>query len=108
MGESKIKFGDKIFLYGSLLNEYAPTFEGFQYNSIMGYMTIGGYDVTAVESDNPFASLPGFLVDVPFTPHFAVATPFSQMEAVDVTGKLALSLPLPSGTKVWLPTRLLD
>lgn len=104
MGESKIKFGDKIFLYGQFM-ENIYDFDKISYNSIMGYMTVGGYYVTAIETDNPIASIPGFVVDISYTPDLAVATPFSQMEVVDVTERLALSLPLPFGVKVWLPTR---
>lgn len=104
MGESKVKFGDKFFLYGKLLT-LLEDYEEYEYNSIIGYMTMGGYDVDVVETDIPLAALPGFVVDAQLSALDAVATPFSQMEMVDVTGKLSWSLPLPPETKVWLPTR---
>lgn len=104
MGEPKIKFGDKIFLYGQFMTALEEI-QGYEYNSVVGYTTVGGYDVVAVKSDNQFSAVPGFLVDASYTPELAVATPFSHMEMVDVTDNLSLSLPLPSGTKVWLPTR---
>ena len=102
MGESKIKFGDKIFIYGHFLQNIYE-FNEFSYNSVMGYMTVGGYFVEPKEIDVPGASIPGFVADFLVDGQFTVATPFDQMEMVDVTEKLSLSLPLPSGTKVWMP-----
>ena len=103
MGESKITFGDKIFLYGQYLEDMYEFGEP-QYNSVMGYMTVGGYHVTPIQTDITAASIPGFVADFLYTPSFAAAMPFSQVEMVDVTEKLSLGLPLPSGCKVWMPT----
>lgn len=102
MGESKVKFGDKIFLYGQFLQNIYQ-FDEYSYNSIMGYMTVGGYFVELKETDVIGASVPGFVCDFLVDDQFTVATPFDQMEMVDVTEKLSLSLPLPSGTNVWVP-----
>lgn len=102
MDSSKIKFGDKFFLYGQFI-QLLSEFEEYEYNSVMGYMTIGGYNVVPLETMNDDASIPGFVTEILFTPSLAVAAPFSHMEMVDVTGKLARDLPLPSGTKVWMP-----
>lgn len=102
MGESKIRFGDKIFLYGQFLQNIYQ-FDEFTYNSIMGYMTTGGYFVSLKETDVVGASVPGFVCDFLVDGQFTVATPFDQMELVDITEKLSLSQPLPSGTKIWTP-----
>jgi hypothetical protein len=102
MDNSKIKFGDKIFLYGQLL-QFLYEFDDYSYNSVMGYMTYGGYNVIPIETDIDGASIPGFIVEILSPPSLATATPFSEMEMIDVTDKLALSLPLPSGTTVWMP-----
>lgn len=104
MGQSKIRFGDKLFVYGQFL-QYLYEFPAYEYNSVMGYMTVGGYLVAPIETDYPTASVPGFVVDFQVDEQFTVATPFNQMEMVDITDKLSLSQPLPSGTKVWMPTR---
>lgn len=101
MGTTKIKFGDKVFLYGQFIQRL-DEFDQYEYNSVMGYMTIGGYLVAPVETDYVGASVPGFVVDL-IDPQFTVETPFDQMEMVDVTDKMSLSLPLPSGTKIWMP-----
>lgn len=103
MGQSKVKFGDKIFLYGQFLQDIYQ-FDEYSYNSIMGYMTVGGYFVELKETDVVGASVPGFVCDFLVDGQFTSSTPFSQMEMVDVTEKLSLSRPLPSGTKVWTPT----
>ena len=100
MGEFEIKFGDKLFLYGQYLS-LIEDFDEYSYNSLMGYMTVGGYSVSLVESDNILASVPGFLVEIA---SLASQTPFDNQEMIDITNKLALSLPLPVGAKVWAPT----
>lgn len=100
MGEPKIKFGDIIFLYGqylSLLDE----FDEYSYNSIIGYMTVGGYEVSLLKTDNNLASVAGFLGSID---SLALQTPFDNKDMVDVTDNLSLSLPLPAGTRVWAPT----
>lgn len=102
MDQSEIKFGDKIFLYGQFLEKMFE-FPNPQYNSVVGYMTVGGYHVRAIETYVFGASLPGFVADFLVSAQFTVAPPFSQMEMVDVTDRLSHSLPLLSGTKVWLP-----
>lgn len=104
MDRPEIKFGDKLFLYGQYLS-YIEEFEDYDYNAVMGYMTVGGFMVHPVTTIDSSASVPGFVVEIPGQlACLAVATPFSQMEMVDVTDKLARSLPLPSGTKIWMPT----
>ncbi len=102
MDQPKIKFGDKLFLYGqftTLLSEFSE----YDYNAVLGYMTWGGYNVVPIETLDNGASVPGYITEILFTPSLAVAMPFSKMEMVDVTSQLARSLPLPSGTKVWMP-----
>lgn len=110
MGESKVKIGDKIFLYGQFLQNIYD-FDEYSYNSIMGVMTTGGYYVTLKETDEIGASVPGFVVDFGTHPQFNdVRTAKSQMELADVTERLSLSQPLPFGNKVWTITsgRLFD
>ncbi len=105
MDSTKIRFGDKLFLYGQYL-QYLYEFDEYNYNSVMGYMTVGGYLVVPIETSQPDASVPGFVVEFLYEPSLASATPFSQMEMVDVTDRLSLLQPQPSGTKVWMPTTL--
>lgn len=105
MGESEITFGDKYFLYGQFL-QHLYEFDDYEYNAVMGYMTVGGYLVIPIESNVPDASIPGFVVDVLTDASLAARTPFSSTGMIDITAKLALSLPLPTGTKVWMPTTL--
>lgn len=102
MGEPEIKFGDKIFLYGQFMTGVSE-FSNYDYNSVIGYITVGGYLVYPKESDIMSASVPGFVADFPIDGEFTVATPFDHMEMVDVTDKLSRSLPLPFGVKVWMP-----
>lgn len=99
MDEPQIRFGDKLFLYGHLLDEEA--LQG-QYNAVMGYMTVGGFKVWPEKTNVPNASIPGFVVDFVPPSSFAAEMPFYS-GAVDVTGLLALGSPLPFGTKVWMP-----
>lgn len=108
MDRPEVKFGDKLFLYGqymSLLEE----FDDYDYNSVMGYMTVGGFAVYPVETVDSSASVPGFVVEISSQASslaaFTATTPFSQLGLVDVTDKLARSLPLPTGTKIWMPTK---
>lgn len=105
MGEPEIKFGDKIFLYGQFM-QGIEEFGWYEYNTVMGYMTTGGYSVTPIETDIFAASVPGFVAEFLYDDSLAVATPFKKEGMVDVTDKLSLQLPLPSGTKVWMPTTL--
>lgn len=102
MGRPKIGFGDKLFLYGQLL-QHLDEVDEYEYNSVMGYMTVGGYLVRPIETDIEAASVPGFVVDFLVSPQFTAKTPFDQMEMVDVSERLSLDLPLPTGTKVWMP-----
>ncbi len=104
MDESKIKFGDKFFLYGQLLS-VVDDFEEREYNTVQGYK-MAGYNMLAVESTDQDAKIPGFVVEILSTPSLATETPFLQMEMIDVTQRLSRTLPLPSGTKVWMPTTL--
>ena len=103
MGKSEIKLGDKIFLYGQLLTQL-EYFDEYEYNAVMGYMTVGGYYVKPIKTDFGAASVPGFVVDAPVNEQFTVAAPFNQIEMADITENLALSLPLLSGSRVWMPT----
>jgi hypothetical protein len=103
MGKPEIKLGDKIFLYGQFMKLLCD-FNEYEYNTVMGYMTIGGYVVYPVESISAAASIPGFVVDVPLTPSLAPAAPFIGMEMEDVTDRLSLQSPFLTGTRVWMPT----
>lgn len=103
MDNTQIKFGDKIFLYGQYLR-FMDEFDEYEYNTINGFITVGDYEVSVLRSNEPDASVPGFVADLGQHAQFTVEMPFSQMEMVDVTDYLSRSLPLPSGTRVWLPT----
>lgn len=107
MGKSKIKFGDKIFLYGQFMDLLEDAYD-YEYNSVMGYILVGGYVSTAMKTDIVGATLPGFVAEYGEIASFTSQTPFHQMEMVDVTDKLSLQLPLLSGTKVWMPTTRLN
>ena len=103
MGESKIGFGDKLFLYGQFLQDIYE-FDSYSYNSLMGMMTVGGYYVDLKETDVLGASVPGFVVDFGIhTQLSASQTPFYKMELVEVTDRMSLTQPLPFGTKIWVP-----
>ena len=95
MGEPKI--GDKIFLYGQFLRDLEE-FGDYEYNSLMGYATTGGYFVRLVKSDDPGASVPGFVVNFYSDPVYTLETSFP-ME--DVTDQLSLTSPDFPDTKVW-------
>ena len=97
-----MKFGDKIFFYGQFM-KYLTEIEESEYNTVMGYITTGGYLVTPVESDIFCASIPGFVSEILYDGQFTVATPFNKMEMIDVTDKLSLQSPLLTGTRVWMP-----
>ena len=86
MGESKVKFGDKLFLHSQYL-QLLHDYEDFEYNIVIQQPPIYG-----------------FVVEFLLTPSLAVATPFTNMEMVDITDKLARSLPLPADCTVWMPT----
>ena len=102
MDAAKIEFGDKFFLYGQL-TKYLDEINEYEYNSVMGYMATGGYFIFPIETDIIGSVIPGFITEILYDSSLTVATPFNQMEMVDVTDKLSLQLPLPSGTKVWMP-----
>lgn len=93
------KIGDKIFLYGQMLVDL-DDFSDYSYNAVMGYMSVGGYAVSAQKTEIFSASLPGFLLDAAC---LTSETPFSTEDLVDVTDRLALRPPFPAGTKVWMP-----
>ena len=86
MGQSKVKFGDKLFLYGKYL-QLLPDYGEPEYNILIDDVPIYG-----------------FVVDFLLTPSLASQTPFSDMEMIDVTDKLAHRLPLPDGNTIWSPT----
>lgn len=103
MDETEVRFGDKLFIYGEFIT-FLEEFSEYEYNAVMGYMTVGGYHPHPIRTDVEGASVPGFVVDFLYSSSLASETPFYEMELVDVTDKLSLDLPLPSGTKVWMPT----
>lgn len=107
MGEPKI--GDKIFLYGQFLRNLEE-FGEYEYNSVIGYATVGGYFVNLVESDQFSASVPGFLVDFWSTACLAGETSFGQKKAemIDVSEKMSMQSPQLLGTKVWMPVHIQD
>lgn len=101
------KIGDKIFLYGQFL-EYLYQFSDYEYNAVMGYMTVGGFLVRPIETDVMGASIPGFVADFGFDGSLTVQTPFSGEEMVNVADQLARQTPLLAGTKVWMPLPSFD
>ncbi len=102
MDETEINIGDKIFVYGQFSIENA-IFDG-EYNAVLGYMTVGGYDVWAEETNVPEASIPGVIIEVGdfLNADLKLKT---DRKMVDVTGRLALDFPMPIGSKVWMPTK---
>lgn len=103
MDRSEIKHGDKFFLYGQFM-QYADYLDSYDYNTVMGMMTVGGYEVIPIDSHYPNACVPGFVTEILLDPSLALKTPFDQMEMIDVTDRLSKTQPLPTGTKVWMPT----
>ena len=103
MDETKVKFGDKLFLYGSLL-QLLPEDGDFQYNTVKGYMTINSVDVINVDSVSQNHEIAGFVVDFMATDSFTSQTLFARMEMIDVTDSLSRRELFPAGTKVWMPT----
>jgi hypothetical protein len=106
MDKSKIKFGDKIFLYGQFMNPEHWQEYGYynpNYNSVMGYMPTGGYGIIPRKTEIMGACVPGYIVDYLSTPSLAVKMPFANEELLDVTDNLSLELPLTKGCRVWMP-----
>lgn len=104
MDEAKIKFGDKIFIYGKMTDLGSIEeleIESYEYNSVMGYTAVGGYYLVPQKTDQVDSCLPGFVAD--YIPSLASQTLFSQMEMVDVTRLLSKQIPMLSGTTVWMP-----
>lgn len=106
MVKSKVKFGDKIFLYGQFMQ--VEQWEEYDfcnpiYNSVMGYIPIGGYGITPQESDILGACIPGFVVENLSGSSLAVKMPFANDELIEVTNKMSLVSPLPTGCKIWMP-----
>jgi hypothetical protein len=86
MGEPKITFGDKFFL----TKEYTSLCYLFD-----------DYEEYSIEFRGE--KIDGFLVEILSASSLALQTPFNnQVEMVDVTR--GFRLPLPSGTKIWMPT----
>ena len=59
---------EKLFVYGIFLDECNREYYGMEnpsYDTVPGYITIGGTIVKAVQSDIPRVALTGLLVDVP-------------------------------------------
>jgi hypothetical protein len=88
MGQSKISFGDKLFLCGQFL-QYVEEF--------------GEYEPNALVTDNNIFT-DGYVVEILSATSLATLTPFNDMEMVDITGNLSVNPPLLSGTKIWMPT----
>lgn len=88
MGRTQIVFGDKFFL-AKQFTQLAYLFEDLEENSVI--MPDG-------------SRIDGFVVEIMAADSLAPATPFNRVEMVDVTDNLAIRLPQPSGTKVWMPT----
>lgn len=86
MGQSKIKFGDKLFVYGQFL-QLLPDYEEMDYNVLIDEVLVHG-----------------FVVDFGTDSQFTVETPFTDLELVDVTDKLAKRLPILDGNRIWAPT----
>lgn len=102
MGQPKVVFGDKIFLYGQFL-DYLYQFGDYEYNAVMGYMTIGGFIVQPIETEIFGASVPGFVADFLTDGSLTPQTPFSEAEMVNVADRLAKQSPFPAGTNIWMP-----
>lgn len=104
MDEAKVKFGDKIFVYGTMTDWNKTEDLGLidpVYNTVMGYMPVGGYFMVPQKTDQVDACLPGFVMES--TPSLALETLFSHMEMIDVTNLLSYQEPTLAGTKVWMP-----
>lgn len=104
MDEAKIKFGDKIFAYGLMTDPNRAEDLGLEnpsYNTVRGYMPVGGYYIVPQKTDQVDACLPGFVMES--SPSLASETLFSRMEMIDVTDLLSLQEPTLEGTKVWMP-----
>lgn len=98
-----MKFGDKIFIYGQymLLLEEMPDND---YNTVIGYITVGGYSVYPIESEVEMASIPGFVIETSLSGSLAFETPFVNADYIDVTEKLSRQIPMLDGSRVWMPT----
>lgn len=105
-----MKFGDKLFLYGQFMDQEHWDDLGFgnpQYNSVMGYMPVGGYGITPQKTDIVAACLPGYVVDFwGQRDSLASAAPFAHDELEDVTHLLSLQVPSAEGQRVWMPVGL--
>ena len=102
MDETEIGISDKIFVYGQFSVENA-IYSG-EYNAVLGYMTVGGYDVWAEETNVPEASIPGIIVEVGdfLSGDLQMKT---DRKMIDVTDRLALQPPMTIGSRVWMPTK---
>jgi hypothetical protein len=102
MDEAEINIGDKIFVYGQFSVENA-VFSG-EYNAVLGYMTVGGYDVWAEETNAPNACIPGLVIEV--GDFLSADLKFeTDRKMIDITDKLALQVPMTMGSRVWMPTK---
>lgn len=95
MDETKVKFGDRVFLYGSFL-QFLPEDGEFTYNTVKGH-SVSGLAVMDVQQQE----VAGFVVDFLSIDSLAWRTAFSDFE--EVTDSLTRQEPSPSGTKVWMP-----
>lgn len=98
------KVGDKLFVFGRSM-ELIDDISDVEYNSIIGYRTVGGYDVWLEPDDDPNAAVPGFVIDFSadfwFAPCLTGGTSFSD-GLLDVTSLLARNTPRPIGTRVFV------
>lgn len=101
MDETKVKFGDKVFLYGSFLR-FLPEDGDFYYDTVKGYVAINNSSVINIDAVSEQREVPGFVVDFLSLDSFTVGTAFSNV--VDVTDALSRQEPTLSGTRVWMPT----
>jgi len=104
MDATEMKFGDKIFAYGRMTDYDMHEEIGLEnpsYNSVLGYMPIGGFYIIPEKTDRIDVYLPGFVMD--YIPSLASQTLFAKMEMVNVTKLLSLQEPTLKGTNVWMP-----
>ena len=101
--ETEINIGDKIFVYGQL--SVRNDILSGEYNAIMGYMTVGGYDTWVIETTEPDACVPGTIIEVGDFLAGDLEINTGNREMIDVTDRLALQTPMPIGARVWMPTK---
>jgi len=103
MAKSEINIGDKIFVYGQF--SVGNDIYSGEYNAVLGYMTVGGYDVWAEQTDVPNASIPGLIIEVGEFLSGGLTIDTGDKKMLDVTNRLAFQVPMLIGSKVWMPTK---